>query len=71
MIAPFVTTKEFLMKRIAGASTLMIFLSLITADAQSCPDNHVGGLCAVHHPVKHANKKRHSMRGAFIGAYQR
>jgi hypothetical protein len=60
------------MKKIAVASALMIFLSLITASAEGCPSNHVAGHCAVaHHPVKHANKKRQSMRGAFTGAYQR
>jgi hypothetical protein len=60
------------MRRIAVASALMIFLSPIIANAGGCPNNHVGGLCAVaHHPVKHASKKRHNMSGAFIGAYQR
>jgi hypothetical protein len=60
------------MKKVAVASALMIFLSLITANAKGCPRNHVAGLCTVaHHPVKHANKKRQSMRGAFGGAYQR
>jgi hypothetical protein len=72
MIAQFVTTEEYLMKKIAVASALMILLSPIAAKAGGCPNNHVGGHCAVaHHPVKHANKKPHSMRGAFIGAYQR
>jgi hypothetical protein len=60
------------MKEIAVASALMILLSPINANAEGCPSNHVAGLCAVaHHPVKHANKKHQSMRGAFIGAYQR
>jgi hypothetical protein len=59
------------MKKIAVASALMIFLSLITANAGTCPSNHVAGLCVAQHPVKHANKKRHNMRGAFIGAYRR
>ena len=72
MIAQSVTTKEYLMKKIAVASAVMIFLSLINANAEGCPSSHVSGRCAVaHHPVKHANKKRSSMGGALIGAYQR
>ena len=60
------------MKKIAVASALMILLSLINANAEDCPSNHIAGICAVaHRPVKHANKKHQSMRGAFIGAYQR
>jgi hypothetical protein len=60
------------MKKIAIASALLIFLSLINANAEGCPSSHVSGRCAVaHHPVKQANKKRPSMGGAFIGAYQR
>jgi hypothetical protein len=60
------------MKKIAVASALMIFLSLITVNAEGSPSNHVAGPCAVgRHPVKHANKKGQSMRGAFTGAYQR
>jgi hypothetical protein len=60
------------MRRIAVAFALIIFLSLTTANAEGCPSNHVSGPCAIaHHPVKHANKKRHSMGRAFIGAYQR
>jgi hypothetical protein len=60
------------MKKIAVVSALMISLSLINANAEGCPSSHVAGLCAVaHHPAKHANKKRQSMRGAFIGACQR
>jgi hypothetical protein len=51
------------MKNIVIASTLMISLSLMTANA--------GGCAAAHHPAKQANKKRRCMRGAFIGAYQR
>jgi hypothetical protein len=72
MIAQFVTSKEYLMKKIAVASALMIFLSLINANAKGCSSSHVSGRCAVaQHPVKHANKKRPNMGGAFIGAYQR
>jgi hypothetical protein len=71
MIAQFVTTKEYLMEKIAVASALIIFLSMMTANAGGCPSNHAG-LCAVAHlPAKYADKKRHSMRGALIGAYQR
>ena len=74
-IAQSATTEEYLMKKIAVASALMIFLSLINANAEGCPNSHVSGRCAVaHHPVKHAkhaNKKRSSMGGALIGAYQR
>jgi hypothetical protein len=71
MMAQFVTTEEsYLMKKIALASALMIFLGLTTANAKGCPSGHVSGRCATaHHQVKHA--KRSSMGGAFIGAYQR
>jgi hypothetical protein len=60
------------MRRIAVASALMILLIPITANAGGCPNNHVGGLCAIaHHPVKHANKKHHNMSGAFTSAGDR
>ena len=50
------------MKKIAVASALMIFLSLINANAKGCSSSHVSGRCAVaQHPVKHANKKRPNM----------
>jgi hypothetical protein len=53
-------------------TALMISLSSMNANAKGCSENHMFGRCAVaHHPVKHANKKRPSMGGAFIGAYQR
>jgi len=72
MIARFVTTKEYLVRKIAVVAALVISLSSMNANAKGCSDNHVFGRCAVaHHPVKHANKKRPSMGGAFIGAYQR
>ena len=60
------------MKKIALAAALLILLSLLNANAEGCPSRNVSGRCAVaHQPVKHANKKRQSMRGAFIGAYRR
>ena len=72
MIAQSVTTKEYLMKKIAVVAALMFSLSLSNANAKGCSSSHVSGRCAVaHHPAKHANKKRPSMGGAFIGAYQR
>ena len=58
------------MKKIAVAFALVIFLSLTSANAEGCPSRHVSGHC-VHHSVKHASKKRPSMGGALIGAYQR
>ena len=71
-IAWSVTTEEYLMKKIAVASALVILLRLTNANAEGSPSRHVSGRCAVaHHPVKHANKKRPSMGGALIGAYQR
>jgi hypothetical protein len=70
MIAQFAAAKEHLMQKIAVASAVMIFLSLITAQAKGCPNGHVSGHCAVaHHQVKHA--KHSNMGGAFIGAYHR
>ena len=69
MIAQSVMTKEYLMKKIAVASALMISLSLITANAESCPRSYVSGRCGAAHQVKHA--KRSSIGGAFAGAYQR
>jgi hypothetical protein len=61
------------MKMMALVSAL-IALSWMNVNAEACPSSHTSRRCAVsHHPVKHANKKRsaQSMRGAFIGAYQR
>jgi hypothetical protein len=58
------------MKKIAVASVLMIFVSVIVANAKSCPSSRSSGRCVVaHHPLKHA--KRSNMGGAFTGAYQR
>jgi hypothetical protein len=72
MITQFVSTKEYLMKKIAVASELMISLSLVNAKAECCPSNHVSKRYAViHHSAKHANKERSSMGGALTGAYQR
>jgi hypothetical protein len=56
---------HLMMKKIALASVLMIFLSLITTNAEACS----GRCAAAHHQVKHA--KRSNMGGAFLGAYHR
>jgi hypothetical protein len=72
MIARFVTTKEYLVRKIAVVVVLVISLSSMNANAKGCSGNHVFVRCAVaHHPGKHASKKRPSMGGAFVGAYQR